>query len=98
MSYYITLSDLEDRITETVVRQILDDNVDGTPDANPLARVWRQAAVSTSRHAFEWSSIYSCVEWVRTISGASRDLWRSGTAQLRTTGYFPLQRRCQQGA
>jgi phage gp36-like protein len=40
---YITLSDLEDRITETVVRQILDDNVDGTPDANPLARVIEDA-------------------------------------------------------
>jgi phage gp36-like protein len=40
---YITLSELEDRITETVVRQILDDNVDGTPDANPLARVIEDA-------------------------------------------------------
>lgn len=36
---YITLSDIEDRITQTVVRQILDDNVDGTPDENPLLRV-----------------------------------------------------------
>jgi phage gp36-like protein len=36
---YITLSDLEDRITQAVVTQILDDNVDGTPDENPLLRV-----------------------------------------------------------
>lgn len=36
---YITLSDLEDRITQAVLTQILDDNVDGTPDENPLLRV-----------------------------------------------------------
>ena len=36
---YITLSDLEDRITQAVVTQILDDNVDGSPDENPLLRI-----------------------------------------------------------
>jgi len=36
---YIVQSDLEDRIGAESVRQILDDDVDGTPDATPLARV-----------------------------------------------------------
>lgn len=36
---YIVQADLEDRVSAEVARQILDDNLDGTVDANPLARV-----------------------------------------------------------
>ncbi|MBU1028535.1 MAG: DUF1320 domain-containing protein, partial [Nanoarchaeota archaeon] len=36
---YIVQADIENRISAEVARQILDDNLDGTVDANPLARV-----------------------------------------------------------
>lgn len=36
---YIVQADLENRISATVARQILDDNADGTVDANPLTRL-----------------------------------------------------------
>jgi len=36
---YIVQADLENRLTARVVRQILDDDIDGSPDAGPLAQV-----------------------------------------------------------
>jgi phage gp36-like protein len=40
---YIVQADLEDRLTAVVIRQILDDDVSGAPDANPLARALADA-------------------------------------------------------
>jgi phage gp36-like protein len=36
---YVVQTDLEDRISSDVVRQILDDNADGAADVNPMTRV-----------------------------------------------------------